>query len=393
MREAERRRQVTTSLDPVRDRVSLRGGGLTEHFTSDNPYRQSYRVTGTTGAGTSAGQQYLLPPPLTSPPPLPQSQSRIQSASQPSHVLYTERRFGTGYGLTAGSGVAFYRSGPAVRHIETLPRIQRNPAASDLIAVRRQLNHSGRKLDETANAVASDLLYRYGCQAMTSGSGCSTTGRLERTSSGRGSYRSAQNSAQLCRCDSGGPLPQSGSPTPLPPVSFAPTTSFRGVQSLPSTPNAARRPVDLPPNRSLIYSADQQPQPQLQQQPQSQQQPGQVSQQPNTRLPAALFPDLPTDLSARPEQFILHDDPGQVSDSALLAGDVSRAGGLFTSRLRSLHPFGPNATAGFASHRPPHSSSQPLTTKISSLIIILIALIIVGFIVFSPLLHYSIDKK
>lgn len=53
-----------------------------------------------------------------------------------------------------------------------------------------------------------------------------------------------------------------------------------------------------------------------------------------------------------------------------------------------MQSFGPIGVV--RSLRQRSSSNTPLA-KLSSLIIILIALTIVGFIVFSPLLHYSIN--
>lgn len=245
------------------------------------------------------GRLHFVPPPLTSPPPRPLPPG--------SHVLYAERRFGP----------------RTYRHIETLPRIHRNPVAADLI-VSRNRQHHGHKLDDTARAVASDLLYRYGCQAMTAD-------RLERAASSR-NYRPPQQ--PLCRCDSGGALPPAGSSPPPAAGHFA-QSSFRAAQSLPSTPNAARRPIDLPPPRSLLYSAP----------PLDQQQ------------PRTFFPDPPVPPA---EQFLLREP-------------------AIDNQFRRPMPLP-------VRH---HRSSQPLA-KLSSFVIIVIALIIVGFIVFSPLLHYSI---
>lgn len=226
-----------------------------------------------------------LPPlPLTSPPlsrPVPGSSS---------HLLYAERRF-------AGPPLRY-------RHIETLPRIHRNPVTSDLLVRRQQQQYcsSGRKLDDTARAVASDLLYRYGCQAMTANE------RLERAASSR-NYRPPQPQPQpqpaLCRCESGGELPAASPP----PGQFG-QSSFRAAQSLPSTPNAARRPIDLPPPRSLLYSAP----------------PDHPAHQPlpaaRTFFPDPVAPSAPSDLS-RPEQFLLRDVVPDSQVSCLSINDHS----------------------------------------------------------------------
>lgn len=267
--------------------------------------------------------RHFVPPPLTSPPPRPPPGS---------HLLYAERRFAP-HRLT-------------YRHIETLPRIHRNPA-SDLLVRRPPLC---RKSDDTARAVASDLLYRYGCQAMTAD-------RLERAASSR-NYRPQP----LCRCESGGALPAASPPPPAGQLQ----SSFRAAQSLPSTPNAARRPIDLPPPRSLLYSAP----------PDHPVPPHQSQSAARTFFPDPPAPSAvpPADLS-RPEQFLLRDlvPDGQVSQSPPSSPLPHRS---------RPQPF--RRPAPVARH-----SSQPLA-KLSSFVIIVIALVIVGFIVFSPLLHYSI---
>lgn len=259
--------------------------------------------------------------PRTSPPPRPTATG---------HLLFSERRFGAPYGLSQG----FFRS----EHIQSLPRIRRNPAD--------ELRYS-RNLDDTATAVASDLLYRYG-----GGQGMSRSYRPPVTQpSAAPAQPQPQSQAAVCRCESG-----PGSPTPaalLPPASFAP--SFRTVQSLPSTPNAARRTVAAEPNsRSLLYSAP----------------PDHQSTASRPSAATALFSDPP---DSRPEQFLLRDvGPGP---PRLFPADPLPQSFAPVGVVRSLR------------HR---SSSQPLA-KLSSLVIILIALTIVGFIVFSPLLHYSIN--
>lgn len=344
------------------------------------------------------------------------------------------------------STLAFYRSSggsypsSSQRVIEagSLPRIHRNPTASDspIIGLNRRLagsiNYSSsgqRKLDETASAVATDLLYRYGGQAMTA-----ERTILDRTRSGSGrassygntvhshhpshhhhqqqhsssqqqqqqhsSSSSNNNNALLCRCGSGGALPATGSPPPnllsSGPVvssSFVPTTSFRGVQSLPSTPNACRRPLSPSPfsqsrpsyGLGLGLGLEVVP--------------------PSGRIG---FSDIGPPLSLPPppmndplgggsvprgqDHFLFGSDGGgggnptgqTVSESAILAGDLSTSNedGI-GGRFRALQQFNHQQTRSLRYR----SSSQPLM-KLSTLVIVVLALIIIGFIVLSPLFHY-----
>ena len=166
-----------------------------------------------------------------------------------------------------------------------------------------------------------------------------------------GGYRSSQ----LCRCGSGGALPgqvtsstapatvlpplQSGSP----PALFAPpASSFRTVQSLPSSPNTNRRPI-TPPTNTLAGNN------------------------------SAITTSRPSDHRpfidpSRPEHFLFGTTTG--SESAALAADpeTGRIGGQLSMRFRS--------------------SSQPLA-RLSSFVIVLLAIIIIGFIVLSPVFHYA----
>ena len=333
-------------------------------------------------------------PPLTSPPPLPVSSLRSHPQSQ---ILYAERRFGGSHGLSPGSGIAFYRSrGDSGGLQQTLPRIHRNPTASDspILGSHRRLatstyhSSSGqRKLDETASAVATDLLYRYG------GSMTSDRQILDRSASGRSYQRQSnqqqtgQQSSLLCRCGSGGalPVPSSGSP-PLPVVcpthSFGQSnsSSFRGVQSLPSTPNALRRP--LSPNSLVSRPATNYG---LEVAPPS----GRVGFSdiiPPLSLPPVNHPEERTGqmIPQRDQQHFVFEGPGPVSESAILAGDLSSTeDGILAGRFRALQQFNHHQARNLRYR----SSSQPLM-KLSTLVIVILALIIIGFIVLSPLFHY-----
>lgn len=164
----------------------------------------------------------------------------------------------------------------------------------------------------------------------------------------RSSYRS---SSQLCRCGSGGALPGQSVVTAFDSVSsptaiLAPASNFRTVQSLPSTPHTNRRPVS-----PTLASA--------------------VTGTPTARstdhrgLPVGQLGYLGP---SRPEFFRFETN---CNESSALAPNIengrSSGGQRVPSRFRS--------------------SSTPLA-KLSSLIIVLLAIIIIGFIVLSPVFHY-----
>jgi len=359
----------------------------------------------------SSSRQY---PPLTSPPPLPVT--RPGGGGLASQILYTERRFGpASHGLSAGS--SFYRSSAAG---ETLPRIHRNPivpitASTDSPILLDSSRHrrlaassgilssgggnyvaSRKTLDETASAVATDLLYRYGGAAgMTADSRTNIALDRSRSSSYRqpqSQHHHQQHSSQLlCRCGSGGALPSSGPSGSPPPAitsaglvssSFGPTSSFRGVQSLPSTPNALRRPLSPP-------FQGQQP---LQTRPFI----GLEVAPPSGRVgfsdigPPIRLPPPPQEggvpiatQGVRQDHFLFGSDGGPVSESAILAGDLSSTEDGIGGRLRALQQFNHQQTRSLRYR----SSSQPIA-KLSTLVIVILALIIIGFIVLSPLFHY-----
>lgn len=216
---------------------------------------------------------------------------------------------------------------------------------------------------------------------------------LDRSGSTGRQYR---HTANLCRCGSGPALPPPGSSPPpgsFPPVTFAPGTavggsfgghsSFRGVQSLPSTPNACRRPLS-PPSRP--YGLDFAP-PTIG---------GRPSVGFTDILPPPPLPELPPPVSVGPgglgpvRSSIDHylftnpgsEGPGAMSESAVLAGDLSGDDGL-GGRIRALQQFNHQQTRSLRYR----SSSQPYM-KLTTFAIVILALIIIGFIVLSPLFHY-----
>ena len=236
--------------------------------------------------------------------------------------------------------------------------------------------------------------------------------------SSAGSHRSSGASVQLCRCGSGGPLLPSASnsppglPPPLPPPhsSQLPTSAYsRLVQSLPSTPNASRRPVS-PMRPSFCHQLPQQhldtglanqsvsgPMTGLHMQHQHLAQPTQsqlygptstecvtLGASTSSGTPGApLIPnDSPASFRSDPRRPASGNDPalGRPAPKGLRAlhqwtrghrqRNNSRSRGLVT-RAPLTHPGG----------------VQPLM-KLSTLVIVLLAFLIIGFIVLSPLFHY-----
>ena len=280
--------------------------------------------------------------------------------------MFAERRFGhaTGHGgLNNFTGLTFYRTREREGRVPEYPLVasRPRPLQSTSSAVTSFLN-SQQTTSLTPPADISPLsLIRYGGVGQLGAMNASIPSvgggiNLDpiRTSlqsvPNAGTARSAYRSSQLCRCGSGGALPgqqtstssvapplQSGSP---PAVFAPPASSFRTVQSLPSSPNTNRRPITPPTatpagNNSAITS------------------------RPSDHRP---FID-----PSRPEHFSFGTSG---SESAALAADpeTGRIGGQFSMRFRS--------------------SSQPLA-KLSSFVIVLLAIIIIGFIVLSPVFHYA----
>lgn len=233
----------------------------------------------------------------------------------------------------------------------------------------------------------------------------------------------------LCRCGSGGALPQD-SPTSGGFITGAGGGSqytLRSAQSLPSTPNAGRRPLSpqpppilsaglprpgrldlLPPlgcappaatrqelNLSSVPGAPPPPPPPppppvpvLQDLPRG---PGEPCYAMYTSGGGVGGPPPPpgqdrTDLG--PVVGGPPGGPGTLSESAVLAGDLGgedglgEPGGTAAARRAALQNW--NQQRRSLRYR---TRSQPLM-KLSTLVIIAIAFIIIGFIVLSPLFHY-----
>ncbi|KAI1307974.1 hypothetical protein HDE_00547 [Halotydeus destructor] len=223
-----------------------------------------------------------------------------------------------------------------------------------------------------------------------------------------GQHLPPSQQAALCRCGSGGALPQSPPPGHCGPGGGGVGPSYRAAHSLPSTPNALRRPLSPAPHLQLQptqrpFGLDLGPPGQLGIRPllASGYPPGINPSHPEVNGPPSglgggggplgpqqsLPPGGP--LSALPlggDPFPLppvhwpsSDQLGPVSDSAALADQSGLAG-----------PRGSRALNQWAAHSRNlryRTSSRPLM-KFSTLVIIVIAIIIIGFIVLSPLFHY-----
>jgi hypothetical protein len=166
------------------------------------------------------------------------------------------------------------------------------------------------------------------------------------------------------------------------------TTSFRGVQSLPSTPNACRRPLSPPSlrqnnpnliggiNQSSIYDQGIVAPPS-----------GRVGFSDITLGPPLTLPPPPDSASQGMNlpsgQHFLFEGSGPVSESAILAGDLSSTEDGIGGRFRALQQFNHQQSRSLRYR----SSAQPFA-KLSTLVIVILALIIIGFIVLSPLFHY-----
>lgn len=332
-----------------------------------------------------------------------------------------ERRHGhAGQGHGLNSGYAFFRGSQASgghysrhRHKQLalsnqnqIHNSNQSPSPTDPIITRRYSSGpnssvNNRVLDETASAVVNDLLYYGQHSGMTAGGPHSSDIHHRHSTAGgvpRGSIRAGNQhpSAALCRCGSGGALPPP--PSSPPPGSHyglggGHHPSFRAAQSLPSTPNACRRPLS-PPLHNLVlpplprpFGLD-------------------LGSATNGGIrPVLGFGDIappqilhaaPVNHSALPSSDGCYFGPasnmpgdcgpGPMSDSAAVLGNEDLSGngnGNGATRARAFQQqwAAQRRTIGY------RTTSQPLM-KLSTLVIVLIAIIIIGFIVLSPLLHY-----
>uniref|UniRef100_T1JV76 Uncharacterized protein n=1 Tax=Tetranychus urticae TaxID=32264 RepID=T1JV76_TETUR len=222
---------------------------------------------------------------------------------------------------------------------------------------------------------------------MTTGAIDSSFPRTRSSSYRKVPDRSSGQSSLLCRCGSGGALLPSPSPPPcIPPVisGFA-----RGAQSLPSTPNANRRLISLSPRLDRTFRLDI----------------GSERRKQDHSIPGA---QIQVPIPPPPPAPVLGMEPcyqGYNSSNAAL--DCSGAGVSESTVLASGMGMDEDpASSGHHHHRPSgarvralnqvlsqqrrslryRTSSQPLM-KVSSLVIGVVAVLIIGFIVLSPLFH------
>ncbi|RWS28306.1 hypothetical protein B4U80_10672 [Leptotrombidium deliense] len=204
-----------------------------------------------------------------------------------------------------------------------------------------------------------------------------TSGGLERGTPRCSSHRSSGQSL-LCRCGSGGAL----LPPPSPPASSTVASFARGAQSLPSTPNACRRPLSPSPRPFRVdVSADRAVQ--------ANRELSVVSgPPPPPPPPVPVLPTLPRDDLCYPMYGVTGTTvgdcgPSAMSESTVLAADLS--GDESSRTANRAQPF-QQWTQQRRSLRY-RTTSQPLM-KFSTLLIVVIAFVIIGFIVLSPLFHY-----
>lgn len=258
----------------------------------------------------------------------------------------------TGYGLSNASssrisGGSLYRSS----HHQQQQQQHHKRRSSGGAQQQQIVCRSPPNLDD--QQVLTDLCY-YGSKR--SSRSASHTG-THTTGSSSGSHRSS-GASLLCRCGSGGAL--------LPPASSPPLNTLqysRGAQSLPSTPNACRRPIS-PSMRPLgLESASGMT--------------GIIGVQPYRDEPCyAVYGTAPSTTGS---------DLGCVamSESAVLSSNIpDESTGRTNLGSRALHHW--TQQRRNLRYR---TTSQPLM-KLSTLVIILLAFLIIGFIVLSPLFHY-----
>jgi hypothetical protein len=249
------------------------------------------------------------------------------------------------------------------------------------------------KLDEPP--VSSDVVFYEG---MTSG-GLDSTSRTRSSS-----HRSTGQSSLLCRCGSGGALlPPASSPSCVPQITSSATNFAREANSLPSTPNASRHLVSVSPRVDRTFRTELGPERRSLAPPDHHREYRDYLEIRNPRdhrehrdhslLPVPVpVPPSPAPVTPLTNQCyqsyghsttnILGDCSGlNLSESAVLAGSCENSRNRGT-RVRTL-----NQLAAQRKSLRYRASSQPLT-KLSSLVIAIIAIVIIGFIVLSPLFHY-----
>lgn len=321
----------------------------------------------------------------------------------------------------------------------------------------------------TVGGGGTPVQYSYASYGRSSAAAAGQTAAAAYAGSSAGSHRSSGASLQLCRCGSGGPLLPSASnsppagmqpqsqpsqqqppPLPLPPPSLPPPLSTstmptsaysRLVQSLPSTPNASRRPVS-PMRPSFCHQLPQQQQhhhqpphhhhfmesSNLSSQPGSGPIPGMHLKHPHLQQQQAQLygpfgsasganciaigastssggtPGAPlisandSPASFRPESRV--GDHGAVPGGGGVGGRQKGLRALQhwtrNQRMRNhaRHRNGPGGGDGVGgpfdnrASMAHHGGSTQSLMKLSTLVIVLLAVLIIGFIVLSPLFHY-----
>lgn len=297
---------------------------------------------------------------------------------------------GSGGGGGGGGGLGGSRSGLFDYPLTTLiNRSTRTPSST--------VNSNN---STTGNNVTGDLVplsvYRY---RDTTGDTRAASHTLTNRSNGRSSNcRQHLTCQQVCRCpqvstsvnnstglapinclsnNNGNTLTSTLQQTCSPPAVFGHSsnvnsTSFRTVQSLPSSPNANRRPLTPP---SLLNVSG-----------------NQSSLAPSQPTAAVVSSSLaitagsnarqsdhrPFIDSTRPEQQFLFTNDGNINANTTGSQSVNRP----------VDPLLTDTFRGQLNMRFRSASSQPLA-KFTSFIIIVLAIIIIGFIVLSPVFHYA----
>ena len=200
-------------------------------------------------------------------------------------------------------------------------------------------------------------------------------GSTTKGGSSSASHRSS-GASLLCRCGSGGALlPQT--PSSPPPSSNTQLTHSRGAHSLPSTPNPNRRPTSPNvPRQSFGGGSDRQYEFERQKS---------LILSSHSRDNSEPCYSLYGTHNASSNLGSDIGGPGAMSESAVLAAvsDGSNDGGA--SRQLGFRGF--NHWTHQTRALRYRTTSQPLM-KLSTLIIVLLAFLIIGFIVLSPLFHY-----
>lgn len=345
----------------------------------------------------------------------------VDAASAPRSSLVPASRngttsYGTSYGVFNGLsdvpayGGARHHKSSVYRHAAGRPSLGGGGSLVRHASFGSRSRSRSTNLDSDADVLTAGVVTPLPFASYAAYGGHS--GQTYASASSGGSHRSSGTSVHLCRCGSGGPLlPANTSPPSLPPLqhgsSQLPTSAYsRLVQSLPSTPNASRRPVS-----PMRPSCQMQPQHLDSSQPPTgpmaalhlQQQQPPNNQPPGQPLPQQMYGATGTDcgLGAGPPPRPLlppNDSPASFRTDPRRgpgAGDAP-PGRPAPKGLRALHQWTRGQRARSNSRGRALTARSPLThsggvqplMKLSTLVIVLLAFLIIGFIVLSPLFHY-----